>query len=194
MGRSPRGKSSRANNCQQARIIKDLNNQEYRRAAGTGVGGFSQEYFQNYQPSVANRRQTISPSSSSSSSSPPSSSTSRDQMISTEEVQDYSYDACDGVGSNDEESYGLFEDQSSEDEQRSIESLFHDIQSEEDSDCDNDVEPQQLRMGTSSRNERRKKAKFRTEIDSTMKTLLERGERLNLFPHQDAVEIHHRYL
>jgi len=182
MGRSPRGKSSRANNCQQARIIKDLNNQEYRRAAGTGVGGFSQEYFQNYQPSVANRRQTISPSSSSSSSSPPSSSTSRDQMISTEEVQDYSYDACDGVGSNDEESYGLFEDQSSEDEQRSIESLFHDIQSEEDSDCDNDVEPQQLRMGTSSRNERRKKAKFRTEIDSTMKTLLERGERLNLSP------------
>ena len=45
MCRSPRGKSSRANNCQQARIVKNLNNQEYRRTAGSVMGDSHQNIF-----------------------------------------------------------------------------------------------------------------------------------------------------
>src|SRR3989338_1514796 len=101
MCRSPRGKSSRANNCQQARIVKNLDNQKYLRTAGSGVGGFSPEYFQNCEPSVTSRRPTISSSSSSS-----SSLSSVDLIIETEEVdiiQDYSYDVSYGLENDDEE-------------------------------------------------------------------------------------------
>ena len=67
-----------------------------------------------------------------------------DLIIETEEVdiiQDYSYDVSYGL-ENDDEEYDdtlseefenhIFDDSSSEEERRSIDRLFHDIQSEED--------------------------------------------------------------
>jgi len=166
MGRTSKRKKSAKQNCKRARTALDANESHYRRESGSGVLGFSSEYYRAFQPDDSSSAQG---------------------SISTIELQSPL-----GQGSlnleiptDDSLSLNLVDDDEFEDEELSSLDLidFVDlsemIESSEEEDSSNLTEDSDACQfsNISFRGQRWRKAQFRSQIDKTLKDLLELGEK-----------------
>src|SRR3989338_2773623 len=169
MGRSGQRKKSLEKNCKRARKFLSETDSQFRRQQGSGVGGFSADYYQRYQTTDSISR-SGAPSSHEAFTSSSDVKRRRDETHCLN-VDDDDFNDLDESDTDDES-----------DEETAIDSLFQDIESDNDEDDvsedeyeDDDALYEQPYDALSSRSQRWRKAQFFSRIGSTIRDLLETG-------------------